>query len=475
MGSIKRCSWLNWRLPRLFAVIALIGFEEPVFAADAPRSDFERQVDSAVSTVLARTGAPSCSIALVRNGAIVYARAYGLAQLEPQRRATPEMRYAIGSISKEFTAAALLMLQERGALSIDKPAGDYLPDLGPAGAVSIRQLLSHTAGVRDYWPQDYDLPGMLDPVSSKEILARWGRQPLDFTPGSAWQYSNTGFTIAGLIAERVAHQSLFSFWQLHIFQPLRLESAFNFDAGPLPSGDAAGYTHYALGPSRPAAKTGRGWLFAAGPLAMSASDLARWDIALMDHRLLTDASYRDLTTEVRLTTGVGTGYALGLGVALESGRRVWKHAGEVTGFTAQNRMYPDLSMALVVLVNEDMTTASTAIADEIAKILLAQSSPADVAADAEATRLFRDLQNGHIDESRLTPNARSYFTVQALADFHSSLSPLGDPQQFVPTRLVRRGGLVIRYYDITFADRKLAVIVQYTPDGHIEQFTVSAK
>ena len=148
------------------------------------------RVDAAVMKVLNRTGVPSASIALVRDRQIVYTNAYGSAQLEPRRAATPQMRYAIGSISKEFTATALLLLQEDKALSIDDAAGKWVDGLGPASGASIRSLLSHTSGIRDFWPQDYDPPEMLKPVAAKDIIARWGNQPLDFASGMRWQYSN---------------------------------------------------------------------------------------------------------------------------------------------------------------------------------------------------------------------------------------------------------------------------------------------
>jgi D-alanyl-D-alanine carboxypeptidase len=433
------------------------------------------RADTAVRTVLARTCIPSASIALVRNHAIVYANAYGWAELEPRRASTPTMRYAVGSITKEFTAAALLLIQEGGRLSLDDPAGKWVAGLGPAAGASIRSLLSHTSGIRDYWPQDYDPPDMLRPVKVEEIVRRWANQPLDFATGTAWQYSNTGYVVAGMVAEKASGEPLFQFMRSRIFEPLRMASVVDFDAAPLPAGDASGYTRFALGPPRPAVKEGRGWLFAAAQLAMSAADLARWDIAIIERRLLNSASYRDLTTDVRLANGVGTGYGLGLDVLLESGRRVLKHAGEVGGFTAENRIYPDDGIAIVVLINEDATDAFDMIADELAELMLVSDSPADAAAVTDAKHFFSELQRGRIDPAHLTPNARSYFTTQALADFKNSLGPLGKPAAFTLKHSARRGGLITRAFEVAFADKKLSVIVRAMPDGLIEQYTVSAK
>jgi D-alanyl-D-alanine carboxypeptidase len=433
------------------------------------------RADAAVQAVLTRTGVPSASIAVVRNHAIVYANAYGWAQLEPRRAATPAMRYAVGSISKEFTATALLLLQEDGRLSIDDLAGKWVTGLGPAAGASIRSLLSHTSGIRDFWPQDYDPPEMLKPVKAEVIVTRWANQPLDFKTGTAWQYSNTGYTVAGMIAEKAAGVPLFQFMQSRIFEPLAMASVVDFDAGPLSGADASGYTRYALGPPRPAAKEGRGWLFAAGQLAMTASDLARWDIALIERRVLSAASYRELTTEVRLANGVGSGYALGLDVALESGRRVLKHGGEVGGFTAENRVYPDDGIAIVVLTNEDATDAFEPIADELANLMLVSDSPADATAFSDAKHFFSELQRGRTDPARLTSNGRSYFSAQAIADFHTSLGALGKPVDFSLKRSGLRGGFVTRVYEVTFSHKKLDVVVRATPEGLIEQYTVSAK
>jgi D-alanyl-D-alanine carboxypeptidase len=432
-------------------------------------------VDAAVAAVLGRTGVPSASVALVHGHAIAYAQAYGWAQLQPKRAATAGMRYALGSISKEFAATALLMLQERGALSIDDPAGKYLQGLGPAAHVSIRSLLSHTSGVRDYWPQDYDPPEMLQPVDPRTIVARWADKSLDFPPGTAWQYSNTGYTIAGLIAEQAAHQPLFQFLEHRIFTPLGMRSAYDFDAAPLPAGDATGYSRYALAAPHPAAKEGRGWLFAAGELAMTASDLARWDIALIERRLLTPSGYRDLTTEVLLANGAGSGYALGLDVALDSGRRVLRHGGEVGGFTAENVIYPDDGAAIVVLTNEDAANAAEEIADALGKLMFVEDSPADAAAVAAARRMFTGLQQGQIDSTLLTANARSYFTAAALADFHASLGTLGDPSVFTLLRSGRRGGFITRTYDVSCGHRELLVVERSEPGGLVEQYTVSAR
>lgn len=436
---------------------------------------FGARADAVVNAVLARTGVPSASIAVVRDATLVYAQAYGWAQLSPRRGALPDMRYAVGSISKEFTATALLLLQESGKLSLDDPAGKWIGGMGPSSGASIRSLLSHTSGIRDFWPQDYDPPDMLRPVEPGEIVARWANQPLDFPTGTSWQYSNTGYTVAGMIAERVAGKPLFNFLQERVFEPLKMTSVLDFDSDPLSPADAAGYMRYALGSPRPAAKEGRGWLFGAGFLAMSASDLARWDIALIRRKVLGPASMRALTEEVRLANGVGSEYALGLHVVRRSDRRELEHGGEVGGFTSENRIYPDDGIAIVVLTNEDATDASNTIADALSELLFVADSSADAAAVADARAMFDQLRQGNLDSQRLTADARSYFTAQALQDFGASLGALGEPTGFTLTRTGRRGGFTTRVYEIAFPHKLLNAVVRSTADGLVEQFTVSAK
>jgi D-alanyl-D-alanine carboxypeptidase len=435
----------------------------------------QERVDTAVRQILVRTGVPSASIALVRDQRLIYAQAYGYATLEPRRPALPSMRYPVGSISKEFAAAALLLLEAQDRLSLDDPAGKFIDHLASAARVTIRQLLSHTAGVRDYWPQDYLLPDMRRPVSAATIIERWGAKPLDFTPGTAWQYSNTGYVIAGTIAEKVGHRPLFDQLSARVFRSLGMASVIDVNAKPLPKSDPTGYLRYALGPLRPARPSAPGWLYAAGELAMTASDLARWDIALMQHKVLSEASLRELTSEVVLANGAGTGYALGLDVALQNGRRVLRHGGEIDGFTSHHLFYPDDGVAVVVLTNQEAVDASETIADRLAEIVLLRSTPAASATLDRDRAVFVSLQHGTLDPKLLTENARDYFSAQAQEDFHKSLDVLGDPTDFELKRTALRGGFVTRVYAVTCSGRKLDVVVRARPNGLIEQYTVSAE
>src|SRR6266566_4903198 len=179
----------------LLAGALLMAYAEGIQAqmAASPDPALARLVDSIANKVLQSTGVPSASVAVVKNGRLAYANAYGAAKLEPRAAATPFMRYAIGSISKQFTAVAVLLLQQDGKLRLDDPVSRFIPGLTRGNEVTVRQLLSHTSGYQDFWPQDYVMPMMLNSVTPQSIAAGWAKKPLDFEPGSKWQYSNTNY------------------------------------------------------------------------------------------------------------------------------------------------------------------------------------------------------------------------------------------------------------------------------------------
>jgi hypothetical protein len=181
-----------------------------------------------------------------------------------------------------------------------------------------------------------------------------------------------------------------------------------------------------------------------------------------------------MENEVRLKNGSGTGYGLGLQLGAAGGHRVLAHGGEVSGFTAQNSIYPDDKLAVVVLTNQDANGAAGAIARQIANLLLAPPDAARAAKLVEAEKIFIGLQHGKIDRSLFTDNANAYFTPQALDDFASSLGPLGEPVDFTASREQGRGGMVYRGYTVTLANKMLRIIAFEMPDGKLEQFIVSA-
>ena len=436
-------------------------------------SDAAKKFDSVVTSVLRSTGVPSATVAVVRIGELAYANAYGSAQLQPSVKASPAMRYAVGSISKQFTAVAALILQQEGKLKLGDPISKYVPGLTRGNDVTVRMLLSHTSGYQDFWPQDYVMPGMLKATTPQAIADAWAKKPLDFEPGSRWQYSNTNYTLAGMAVEKAAGMPIFQFVKTRILDPVGLTSAKDFDADPR-AVDVTGYIRYGLGPLRPAPDAGPGWMWGAGELAMTASDLAKWDICIIKRcNILTPASWRELEREIVLNNGAGTGYSLGLDVGMQAGRFMLEHSGEVSGFVAENMVFPDDSVAIVVLTNQDASSAASTIANGIASLLFTTEDKLADSRTAQAKAIFEGLQKGTIDRSLFTSNANFYFSDQALKDFQSSLGPLGTPTAFVQTRTALRGGMTYRNYRVTFPNRTIRVWTYEMPDGKLEQYQVA--
>ena len=452
-----------------------------VCAASAPAQSLlpaatAGKIDAAAAEVLASTGVPSASLAVVQGGRIAYVKAYGKAKLQPAMAATPMMQYSIGSVSKQFTAALILLLAQDGKLKLDDTVSKYLPELTRANEVTIRQVLSMTSGYQDFWPEDYVMTSMMKPSTPQQILDVWGKKPLDFEPGTQWQYSNTNYVIAGRIAEIVGGKPLIQQLRERIFEPLKMTQVFNSDASRLPADDPTGYYRHALGPLRPAPQEGTGWMFAAGELAMPATDLALWNISLMNQTLLSPASYQEMFTEVKLKDGKGTGYGLGVQVGTRDGHRYIAHSGEVSGFVSDNVIYPDDKVAVTVLTNEDASSAASALARKVLTLVTektAGTESADApAAEKRAQEIFTGLQDGKLDRSQLTPFCDAYFTPEAVQDFASSLKPLGAPTSFAQVAEEKRGGMTFRVFNVAFPNKHVRVTTYEMLDGKLEQYLV---
>ncbi|MEO8295705.1 MAG: serine hydrolase domain-containing protein [Gemmatimonadota bacterium] len=429
-------------------------------------------IDSAAKAVLAATGAPSASIAVVRNGATVYEQAFGEGRIGTP--ATTAMRYAIGSVSKQFTATAILLLVEEGKLSLDDKVARWFPALTRAGDVTVRELLSMTSGYQDYWPQDYVFTAMQSPTTAKAIMDHWAAQPLDFEPGSTWQYSNTNYVIAAAIVEKVAGMPFMDFLRQRIFTPLGMTTVADFDAGPLTSSDAGAYLRNGLGPFRDAPKEAPRWLFGAGQLAMTAHDLAAWDIAMITQSVMKPASYRAQQLNFLLTNGTSTGYGLGINAGMAGSRRRLSHGGAVSGYTTTNLVYPDDKAAIVVFTNiyPGGGGASGQIASRVASIIFAKQDTADASALKIARQVYDGLSEGTINRDLFTPDANDYFTAEVVADYAASLKRLGEPSEFSATGSSIRGGLRIRGFRIRAGEVTMVLTMMTRPDGHIEQYIV---
>jgi D-alanyl-D-alanine carboxypeptidase len=432
-------------------------------------ADLNAQLEEKISAALKKAGAPSVSVAVVLDGKVSFAKAFGEADIAKHRAADLETRYAVGSVSKQFTAAAILLAHEAGKLSLDDTVAKYFPTLTRAKDITIRQLLSHTSGYEDYAPQDYLIPEWTQKISPMAVLDRWAAKPLNFEPGTKWQYSNTNYVLAGQIFEKATGQGLVAFLKERIFGPLGMASASDWPPGQ--ANDAVAYTRYALGPPRPVGREAEGWYFAAGELAMTPSDLAKWDIAFIEHKLLSERSFAEFTHEVRLNNGDATHYALGLSLGDLNGIPSLTHSGEVSGFLSSNAIYPTRKAAVVVLSNEDGVTLVSPVARTVATAALlperAEPSQKDT---ARIKGVLEGLQRGTIERALFSENANSYFGAQALEDYKKSLGALGKLKNVTASGENLRGGMTHRTYRAEFEKKTVSLNVYVLADGRIEQF-----
>jgi CubicO group peptidase (beta-lactamase class C family) len=445
-------------------LIALSALLLPLAVHAAPLSAAQKAaIDDSMKEWLARTGAPSVSIAVVDGNEIAYAQAYGQSRLDPALPATTLTRYPIGSILKQIIAGAVLTLQQDGELSLDDKVSKYFPDFTRANDITIRELLSHTSGYPDDAPQDYFTPAMGKPHDFRE----WAMKPLTFEPGTDWQYSSTGFKIAAAIVEKVSGQPLMAFLQARIFAPLGMTSVTALGDAPRAANDATGYARNANGPIRLAPHLAEGWTYVSGgELAMSASDLARWDMSVMNRSLLKPESYDALYTTTKLKNGADTGYSLGLSVWENHGRIGMAHDGGMPGATSETRMWPSAHIAVVALTNNSWTGAGD-VAIRLANVVLPP-----LADEAKARAVFSAFQAGVIDRAMFTDNANAFLTPSVLADQKEGLAKLGPVRTFVSQGERDRGGFHVLNWGITTANATLAVTEYCDASGKVEQFVI---
>ena len=454
--------------PALLALVAYPVVAEPLAPAEIS------QIDQLVAKTLTDTGVPSASIAIVRNGQIVLTKAYGKANEGLPAR--PDLPYQIASNSKQFTAMALLLLEDEGKLSLDDHVAKFLPGITGGDRITLRQLLSHTSGLQDFWPQDYMFGDMLQPTAPQGIVDKWAKKPLDYEPGSRYQYSNTGYVVAGMIIEKVSGEPLLTYLNRMIFAPLGMRP-LDLDDTNTPA-FPAGYHRYALGPVRIAQPPARGWLYAAGELSMTAEDLAKWDIARMSRALLPVDDWVAQETPITRSDGKTNGYGLGIINHYARDRHIIDHGGEAVGFLTQNTVYPDSKAAIVVFTNADFSGATDTITEGIEKIVLDRpesvvTGEGDRLADVRA--VYDALVSAKLDRSKFTPNLNQYFDATVLGDYSSSLAPLGAPTSIEVRGKPRlRGGFVNRNYSIHYPGKTLTLVTyaEPGPNGRWEQFLI---
>jgi D-alanyl-D-alanine carboxypeptidase len=340
--------------------------------AQAPAAS--NALDAVVQKSMEARKFPAVSIAVVKDGRTVVARGYGLADVEKSIPATEKTTYQLASITKQFTAAAVLMLVEDGKVSLDAKVTGILPGLPAAWSpVTVRHLLTHTSGIKSY-TDVFGAKKVADGqvFTPNEILGLVTDAPLQFTPGDKFAYCNTGYYLLGMIVEKASGKPYAAFLTERIFRPLGMTSTALDDYADARPVRARGYAT-ASGKTALAAHTHPTQPFAAGALVSTVVDMATWDAALTARKLLKPASYDTMWTPMRLNDGTASSYAMGWQVDQYRGHARQAHGGGIGGFSTFIARFPDDKVTIVALVNQSGGAAG-ALVNSIAELYIPASS-----------------------------------------------------------------------------------------------------
>jgi CubicO group peptidase (beta-lactamase class C family) len=443
----------------------------------APPTAFDlKEIDAYVAGQLPAKGFVGLSVAIMRDGKIIFAKGYGKRSLEPSLPVELDTPFAVGSITKQFACACVLLLAEDGKLSVKDPVAKYYPALTRAKDITLYDLMSHVSGYPDYYPLDFVDRRMLKPLPVDGVIAEYAGGKLDFEPGSRWSYSNTGFMILGRVVEKVSGIPFEKFVERRILRPAGMNHSY-FEPPPTVAGLANGYTSFALGNPEPATLEAAGWIYTAGGLYASASDLARWDLALTTGKILKPDSYRLMTTARGLSSGKTAGYGCGLAVAQQDGETVLSHGGAVSGFLAFNTAIPRTKSAVVVLANTDYVSPSS-IHKKIVELLLKDQTEREGAAVPKingppakeaALAFLHQMQAGTVDRPKLGDEFSWYLNDERVKAGGSRLQALGEPEKVEVVSTAERGGMEVARVRFTFKTAVVVGSLYRTPDGKIQQ------
>jgi len=338
----------------VFLFFACFSLKGQVFENDVTLAS---KVDDYLKSEYSSKRVPGMSVCVFRNGKVVFAKGYGFANIELSVPATEETIYEIASLTKPFTATAIMMLVEEEKISLEDPASKYFPE-APATwrSITIRHLLNHTSGLSDFfaipalrsesgfeWEREY---------RPEELLHLIYQTLLQAPPGEKWSYSNMGYYLLGLVIEKVTGNTYEQFLSRRIFQPLGMTVTRRLSRKDIIQNRASGYTweHDVVKNAQPTSVT---WAFSEGGLVSSAADLARADAGLFTAKLLKEATLQQMWSPSRLNDGTTAKYGLGWNIGSDPAHRQIYHSGNKPGFFSIIRHYVDEHLTVVLLANVD--------------------------------------------------------------------------------------------------------------------------
>jgi D-alanyl-D-alanine carboxypeptidase len=433
----------RWRhLPMLVLALsqaAGAGVTPP--GADVLTTNEIARIDAAANRLLA-AGAPGLSLAIIKHDAVVYTKGYGVMNLKSRRPVTATTRMEIGSLTMQFTAAAILQLSESGKLSLDDALGKYVPEYVVGRDITLRQLLQFTSGVPDYFPIDDAVAAKLfaQKASVNEVLDLFSGKPLDFAPGSSAAFGNTGYFLLSLVVERVSGLDYDIYLRRHIFAPAGMTQSTTM-AEEAKIGDmASGYLQVGTD-SNPAPKIEDSWGRGTFDIVSNVLDIAKWDAALLNGKIVNRDDVALMMRPATLTDGKTVPYGMAWidSRGIEGHRMIHLYGGTV-GFIAINVVFPDDHLILVaasnvnyqILPGHSITdTVFDALHPEVVAKRLAPAANENKAITTQARELIRMLQTGSLADSALTEQLHQKLTPTILNKIKITLAGAGEPSTLI--------------------------------------------
>ena len=449
---------------------ATLAPQSPLQAPPSPppfTADLARQIEAIALGEIHSGSTPGMAIGIVEDGLLVYSRGFGFSDVSTHRRMNASTQFYTGSLTRQFTAAAVLMLAQQKQLSLTDKIVKYVPELSIAKDITIDQLLHDTSGLPDAAQApgiDHDLGRQ---VKLDELIKAVNHMPLAFAPGSKYQRNNFNYTIAGLIVQRVSQLPLSVFFASNIFQPLIMTESFLAGDQGISPAHAIGYTR-TNGRFVQAKTWHPSWLFGSGDLVTSVNDLAKWDIGMP--LLLNVDSVRAMWTPSE--TAPGSQYGMGWIIDQRGGQRFVWHGGEISGYHAMNALLPDQHVAVIVLTNADSLSGESTVQPElVANRILDVVAPLPPAHFANviltrANEWLGRLARVDIDRTQLTPAFSEYLTDQLVEQ--TNLKSLGPVMSMVPIESYTRSGDTVYVFDVRFRRGALRYQFQVSPDGKVD-------
>lgn len=362
---------------------------------DIPNPSFEKLVDNIFKDYKAGS-TTGVSVLVSKNGEIVYEKGFGSADIGNNVPVTPDTKFRIGSITKQFTASAILKLREEGKLSLDDKLSKYIPDFPRGDEVTIRHLLTHTSGIHSYTNRTDNMALAALPVSIASLVDTIKSSPYDFSPGEQYMYNNSGFVLLGYIVEKISGKNLADFLDETFFKPLGMSSTGIYKTSQVLENEAYGYG-YNDGKIEKAAYMDMSWAAGAGAIYSTTKDLYKWNEAIFNGKVLKEESLKEAFSKTVLNNGKTVDYGFGWGLGELRGMKLISHGGAVFGFLADLERQPDTKVNIIVLSNaappKSETDVPGACSQLIAEYLLWPGMKAQASFDSQQQLDANSLQS----------------------------------------------------------------------------------